>query len=191
MEESKQVTRTRKMIVDALLSLRATRDFDNISVTDICDKAMITRATFYKYYEDKYHLIKTIVQDYKEKFLDKELKKFVYNSPKELYLKIAEICLDFVENHKQVLSIYLKYGFSDRVSMLILQMINEYIVDLLKGLEDRLEYTVPVSFLSKYFTGGFVYLGLHSVEDIGKYTKQQILGYLSDMLDVSAFAKVK
>lgn len=37
MAESKQVLRTRKMLVDALLKLRQTRSFDDISVTDICE----------------------------------------------------------------------------------------------------------------------------------------------------------
>lgn len=152
---------------------------------------MITRATFYKYYEDKYHLIKTVVQDYKEKVFEKALSGFTYNTPKELYLKIAETCLDFINERQEFLDIYLKTGISDRVAMMILQMVNDYIKDLLESLEDKVEYLVPVTMLSKFFTGGFAYLGIHHMEERKKYTKLEILGYLEKMLDVSAFAKVK
>ncbi len=191
MSESKQVLRTRKIIVDAFLKLRQTHSFDDISVTDICEQAMIARATFYKYYEDKYHLIKTIVQDYKERVFDKVLSSFTYTTPKELYLKIAEICLDFMNERQEFWAVYLKTGISDRVCMMILQMVNDYIEDLLEALEDKVEYLVPVSMLSKFFTGGFAYLGIHYMEEVKKYTKQEILGYLEKMLDVSAFAKAK
>ena len=191
MSESKQVLRTRKIIVDALLKLRQTHSFDDISVTDICEQAMVTRATFYKYYEDKYHLIKTIVQDYKERVFDKVLSNFTYSTPKELYLKIAEICLDFINERQEFLGIYLKTGISDKVGMMILQMVNDYIEDLLKTLEDKVEYLVPVTMLSKFFTGGFAYLGIHHMKEGSKYTKHEILRYLEKMLDVSAFARVK
>ena len=52
MKESKQVLRTRKLISQSLLSLLREQNFNDISVTDICNHAMITRATFYKYFED-------------------------------------------------------------------------------------------------------------------------------------------
>jgi AcrR family transcriptional regulator len=33
------------------------RDFESISVNDICDRAMVHRTTFYNHYKDKYNLL--------------------------------------------------------------------------------------------------------------------------------------
>ena len=57
MAESKRVVRTRRDISRALIDLLLEENFDSITIVDICNKALVTRATFYKYFEDKYHLI--------------------------------------------------------------------------------------------------------------------------------------
>lgn len=52
-----RVRRTYKFLWDALISLMAESDFEAITVTDICERAMVHRTTFYKHYEDKYALL--------------------------------------------------------------------------------------------------------------------------------------
>ena len=41
----------------AFLSLLMEKNFDDISVKDICDRAMVPKSTFYNYFEDKYDLL--------------------------------------------------------------------------------------------------------------------------------------
>ena len=52
-----RVRRTRKLLWEALMAEMSTRAFEEISVTDICERAMVHRTTFYKHYEDKYALL--------------------------------------------------------------------------------------------------------------------------------------
>lgn len=52
-----RVRRTRKLLWEALLRLLESRTFDSLTVQEICDEAMVHRTTFYKHFEDKYHLI--------------------------------------------------------------------------------------------------------------------------------------
>lgn len=189
MSESKQVLRTRKLISQSLLELLRTHNFNDISVTDICEHAMITRATFYKYFEDKYHLMRSIMQDFKEIILDEGLKNYAYTSPKQLYLKIADLCLTFIQEHEQDFYSFMSHNNNDKLSMLMLQTINDYVEDFLQQQTGNVEYRVPVSILSKFLTGGFVYLGFYFMQNKGKYTKDQILGYLKNMLDYGAFAE--
>lgn len=58
-----RVRRTYKFLWDALMSLMTERDFESITVTEICERAMVHRTTFYKHYEDKYGLLFHGVQD--------------------------------------------------------------------------------------------------------------------------------
>jgi AcrR family transcriptional regulator len=58
-----RVRRTYKFLWDALMSLLAERDFETITVTDICERALVHRTTFYKHYEDKYGLLFSGIQD--------------------------------------------------------------------------------------------------------------------------------
>lgn len=52
-----RVRRTRKLLWEALLAEMSARAFEDITVTDICERAMVHRTTFYKHYEDKYALL--------------------------------------------------------------------------------------------------------------------------------------
>jgi len=52
-----RVRRTRKLLWEALMAELSERAFEEITVTDICERAMVHRTTFYKHYEDKYALL--------------------------------------------------------------------------------------------------------------------------------------
>ena len=50
--------RTKKFLVHALLALMEERPFQELSVVDICERAMVHRTTFYAHFEDKYALLR-------------------------------------------------------------------------------------------------------------------------------------
>ena len=55
--EDLRVRRTRKLLWEALMAEMSDRPFEEITVTDICERAMVHRTTFYKHYEDKFALL--------------------------------------------------------------------------------------------------------------------------------------
>jgi AcrR family transcriptional regulator len=58
-----RVRRTYKFLWEALIVLMTEQAFESITVTDICERAMVHRTTFYKHYEDKYGLLFHGMQD--------------------------------------------------------------------------------------------------------------------------------
>src|SRR5258707_1942613 len=52
-----RIRRTHKLLWEALMAELAERAFEEITVKDICERAMVHRTTFYKHYEDKYALL--------------------------------------------------------------------------------------------------------------------------------------
>lgn len=63
-----RVRRTHRLLQDALIELTAEKGFDNLTVADITERAMVNRTTFYRHYEDKYDLVARIVEEQVEKF---------------------------------------------------------------------------------------------------------------------------
>ena len=49
--------RTKNMILQAFNDLAKHREFENITVADICREAQITRSTFFRYFQDKYEVM--------------------------------------------------------------------------------------------------------------------------------------
>lgn len=52
-----RVKRTKKYIQKAFTELLAEKDFEDVSIQDIMERAELNRATFYNHYQDKYELL--------------------------------------------------------------------------------------------------------------------------------------
>lgn len=55
-----RVKRSQKFLRDALIDLIEERGFDALTVGEITERAMVSRATFYRNYRDKYDLVEQI-----------------------------------------------------------------------------------------------------------------------------------
>lgn len=62
------ITLVKKCIVDALLLLMNEKEFDDISITEICNKAGVSRMTYYRNYYTKKDIIIEYLKDIAEDF---------------------------------------------------------------------------------------------------------------------------
>ena len=53
----RRIQKTRKILLESLISLMLEKDFNSISVKDITEKANVGRSTFYAHFEDKEQLL--------------------------------------------------------------------------------------------------------------------------------------
>jgi AcrR family transcriptional regulator len=58
-----RVRRTQKLLREALIALIEEQSFDTITVGEIAERAMVSRAAFYRYYQDKYDLVEKIFEE--------------------------------------------------------------------------------------------------------------------------------
>ena len=69
-KEDRRIRRTQKMLKDSLIELMTERDFKNISVKDITERADLNRGTFYNHYTDTYDLLQKMESDVLADFQD-------------------------------------------------------------------------------------------------------------------------
>src|SRR6266700_5590908 len=58
-----RIKRTHKLLRTALMDLIKERDFDELTVGEIAERAMVSRAGFYRYYQDKYDLVEQLFEE--------------------------------------------------------------------------------------------------------------------------------
>ncbi|WP_423801871.1 TetR/AcrR family transcriptional regulator [Neobacillus sp. SAB-20_R2A] len=61
--------RTRRQIIQSFIHVLQTKRFSSITIQEICDDALIHRTTFYRYYEDKYSLLKDFIYHLSEEII--------------------------------------------------------------------------------------------------------------------------
>ena len=58
-----RVQKTRSALTNALYDLMCQKSLDEITVTELCEKAMVRKATFYKHFGDKTELLVYMIQE--------------------------------------------------------------------------------------------------------------------------------
>ena len=58
-----RVRRTQKLLREALIDLIEERGFDALTIGELTSRAMISRAAFYRNYQDKYDLVEQIFEE--------------------------------------------------------------------------------------------------------------------------------
>lgn len=61
--EDKRIRKTKKNLKNSMILLLSEKDFEHITITELCREAEISRITFYSHYNDKYALLDEIFDD--------------------------------------------------------------------------------------------------------------------------------
>lgn len=98
---------------ESLLSLVITKGYDHTTISDITEHAKLSRATFYKYYQNKSELFHDLVTDIQEGLLQSVLISFEHSKEVDFnqYPSMLPV-LNYIEEHRDFFS----YLFSKNVS---------------------------------------------------------------------------
>jgi AcrR family transcriptional regulator len=84
-----RVRRTQKLLREALIDLIEERGFDALTVGEVTERAMVSRATFYRNYQDKYDLVEQIFAEAIQALFDAVAEIETAHSP-EIWVKFFE-----------------------------------------------------------------------------------------------------
>ena len=180
-KEDLRITKTKKLLYEALLKEMETKAFEDIKVNDLCTISMINRSTFYSHYNDKYDLFVDLLNTLKKELFDKlDENKFIV-STKEYYMELIRLLLDHLEEHKKI---YYSIILSNRNSLVVDIILDTTIKDINKRLNisniDR--QSVPADVIINFYLGAVSMVGLNYLKSDNKYSKQDIINYLSVLI---------
>ena len=179
-KEDLRVKRTRKLLSQAMLELLEEKIFDKISILDICDKAMVHRTTFYKHFSDKYDLFTYVFEEVRDEIYQRSTANYNYSSVEELYFNIAHIAFDYIKENAKMLKNLIKHNDNEFLRGIFYESIERSIKYLLEKTTNNME--VPIKIVSHFYTGGFVSLGIWWVDNMDKYTEEQMLAFIKELI---------
>ena len=97
-----RVIKTKNALFETLTNLMKEKTFEEIKVSDICNKALINRSTFYAHYSDKYELLADAIQNLKNSLISELKANNNISNTKEYYLNLISIFLNHIENKKDI-----------------------------------------------------------------------------------------
>lgn len=93
-----RVKRTRKLILEAFVSLLQEKGFHSVSVQDIAARATVNRATFYAHFVDKYDLLDQMVGEWFREVLSRRqlnATPFTFDNLHRLIVTVLEAMAEF------------------------------------------------------------------------------------------------
>ena len=84
-----RVKRTRILLRDALIALIEERGFDTLTVGELTERAMVSRAAFYRNYQDKYDLVEQIFEEAKSTLFN-AIGEFGREHPTDVWIRFFE-----------------------------------------------------------------------------------------------------
>lgn len=189
-KEDLRVTKTKRDLRLALLQLLKKYPFEKISVSDICNEAIINRMTFYKHFDDKYDLLNHTMETTVEEVLQMTTEKFDIQKFDETPIKfctlLIDVVLDYCAKNKELLqSLMVKDG--GIVQDLLFNITRKNIEKLIKELDKLASAKYSPAAISAFMTGGISYLIYYWLTHSGEYTREQFAKmcnqFLTDLLE--------
>lgn len=174
-----RVKRTYNQLFSALIKLLGEKSFDDLTVLEICDKAGIHRATFYKHFVDKYDFLNTCFNiSLSNLTFDKIAESYTPETMKKSCMRMILKVLNFVEENQKVIvslstdrnSASFNTALNDAIANFIEERINT-----IRPENEKLSKTVPL--LANYYAGAIVGIVKWWATNQSSYSKQDFLDF--------------
>ncbi len=177
----KRILKTKKSLYEGLLEAMKDKEFEEIKVSDICDKALTNRSTFYDHFSDKYELLTSLIEDLKTeliKTLEKNNKET--NSLKEYYMMIIELLLEHIDSNIDIYNSILKKNNNSIVMDMMYDTIYKDIEKEIEKYEQNTE--IPAEVITKFYVTAVSNICLDYIRYPKKYKKDSVINYLEILI---------
>lgn len=119
-----RIQKTHTALINAFLQLLQTKRFENITINELCELAMVRRATFYKHFADKYEFFTFFVQWIQREFRNRIVPQEYDRNGVSPYIDIIRFALDFLDENETIVHSVMK----SNAFPLLLDLISEQII---------------------------------------------------------------
>lgn len=153
-----RIRRTYKLLFESLLSLLSENNFEDISVTDICENAMVHRTTFYKHFEDKHQLLKFCVKEFQTMFSEQNIDEFKYDNLSDYYFNTIKNILEFTTSSKNKSHfVALLRNNSNSIQTIFHETVVEDVMLKLEEVKKSgTEILLPIPIIAEFYTGAII-----------------------------------
>lgn len=179
-----RVIKTKKALVETMMESLGKKRFEDITVQDLCDKAMVRRATFYTHFADKYELLGYSVRSQYVKFPSYAQFETASNT-EDIYRYLVKDAVDFLADN---LDIFRSVVNSQATQIILNTIRNEMEQDFLPLIEESMR-TNDIHGLSPQFIFNFYLHGIFGsflwwMREDYPLTKEELVLQIQSMLHI-------
>jgi len=178
-QEDLRVRRTHKLLWEALMAELSQRPFEEITVREICERAMVHRSTFYTHYEDKYALLEKGMRQMYDELLAEDMHlppgAFSVDHPPPYFVRLFEHAAE----HQQFYRLMLCGEGVGRFQRLVKEYCSEVVLSRVReGLPATQEPPVAIIMHVQFVAGAVLSLLAWWLENDMPLSPRQMAQYL-------------
>ena len=140
-KEDLRVRKTKKALSDAFFEMLSEKTFDEITINELCDRAGVRRATFYKHYTDKFNFFTSFVKNLRDRFDNLIWKSEKPDTTPKYYVAYAKRLISFSSENETVIDNMMK---SDLLPTCISVLISQNYQDTKERLDRSVSAGMPL-----------------------------------------------
>ena len=177
-----RIQKTHNSLINALQASLVEKNFDEITVTELCEKAQTRKATFYKHFIDKDDLFTFMIQNLQENYENEHQKQYENGDLKSFYSGIFSYALDFFETHEMMVNKILGSKSKNKlIDLLSDQVYSDLKFHLIKDHRKGILSYSP-EYLASIFTGALVNSVCYWVRNKDKLNKIDAVNQFVDIV---------
>ena len=174
-----RVVKTKRLLYTTLLELMKEKPFEEIKVSDICNKALVNRSTFYSHYQDKYDLFSELVVNIKNSLATELSKNKKINGVKEYYIEMMSIFIDYLEENTNIYKAIIVNNKNSISMDIVYDVMNEDIHKHIAEFGNIMNKNIPIEIITRFYLGGVFNVGIQLLNEKDDYSKKDIIKYMS------------
>lgn len=152
-----RIVRTYKSLMEAFLKLMSEKHFEEITVNELCECAMIRRTTFYKHFADKYEFFRFFIRQLQTDFDATNPASADYKDSHAFYVSIIHHVIVFFAEHEQVVQNALSSNLLPALLDIISEQVTYDIKEKIKvGIKNGVHVPASPDITSAFYTGAII-----------------------------------
>lgn len=178
-----RIRKTYKALCDAFVNILEKKRFDDLTVNELCDEAMIRRATFYKHFADKYDFFSFFIRQEREQFIAQAK---MATPPSGIYaytIYLTQRCMLYFQEHESLIQNILKSDMSASLLDIFNEEIhNDVLINLKEHQQRGCTFAVSPELLASFLSGGIFSTIRRSVLQPQLFSTDKIMENMSKVL---------
>ncbi len=180
-----RIIRSKRDLANSLEELLQEKNLDDISITEITDRAMVSKNTFYNNFEDKGDLLNFIFTRYEEK-LDDDIQKILvkqYEGRKETIYEVIKKIVGFFYSSNLSFKKMVKNDKSKTLYWSVNSFIKEMIEKLIRRFPEFFALNnIPTTFIGCIYSGAMSNMIYYMYSEDTKISESQCIEYIYSLL---------
>lgn len=160
-----RVYKTRKALCEAFMELISKKPFDSITINELCEKALVRRATFYSHFIDKYDFFSFFIRFYRNELMGDGPVATDTTTLSEYCIYYFDKFLNFVNENRTLIDNILKSNMLSVILDIFSEETYTHILEITRKsniLADNNDLSAEM--FASFYTGGIIEILKHWIQ---------------------------